>query len=263
VKLTSEVRARVLVSDDFTLLQLHLLLLDILGFRGTAYQTHAFHQPHRTQPEYLMETELVWQSPYITYQTIAQEECEGCITELGPGAFMEHFIPNEATFGGKFEPNLLVMRQLRDERVYSLDAAFQVAPTLNYELDSGTRLDKCTITLLARLPLTSLNPHRPIILAYSCGQSISVPSHNPIQPPSSSQTIMGQLKSIQRRIDVTHQKLGDRCYICRHPTSECWLSSRWGACSHYCSQFGPCCDLCLGANVTTSSPRIRGCSILG
>ncbi|KAJ9077312.1 hypothetical protein DSO57_1017950 [Entomophthora muscae] len=262
ITLESEAWAGVLIPGDFSLLQLHLLLLDVLGFQSTRYQTHAFHQPNPNYTEYQIASELVCQSPHITYQTIAHEECEGWVTELGPGAFVEHSNPRDpspAFSVGKDEPALLAMRQLRDERIYSLDAAFQVGQHLHYDLDSGTRLDSCQISLLARsaIPNFRRGLHRPPLIV-ACHSSpyhpVNISLTCKLMRLTPTRLAMDQLKSIQNRIDATHQEIGSRCYICRHPSSECWVSGRWGSCSLHNPHNGPCCELCPAAESTLVTP---------
>ncbi|ORX94387.1 hypothetical protein K493DRAFT_337829 [Basidiobolus meristosporus CBS 931.73] len=226
----------VLIPETYSLLQLHIVLQDLFGWRDSEYSFHIYHQTIPYVPKSDMdgfpEIEALLSSyfPSVVYQLVLPNECDGWIKHVAPGMYIEHTHPHDPTpllsvhQQNHSTEELLAMRILKDERVYKLKNAFEQNPKLRYEFDPGVH----------SLPTFQLDLQ--VIEAVTPSQEIiCLETFAPIVIDGEGSCTTGgykfeafNLSSVQKRLNHTHfpQRIEGvpQCYVCRWYQHDCLLN---------------------------------------
>ncbi|ORY04097.1 hypothetical protein K493DRAFT_297179 [Basidiobolus meristosporus CBS 931.73] len=225
-KSDQEVWRAVLVPSSFSLLQFHVVLQDLFGWKETSGSFHYFSHGKMEHKVYL-EEEIFYQHrnfhdcPEIVYQTIYPEECDGWVKRIGPGLYIEHTHPHDPAplFTVNHELAVtndeLTTRILRDERLYKIHHVFDLFPHLFYEFDHG--LDSVpSFRLLLSFEETIISAPDDFSTDYSLFPVI-IDGQGECALPFEKQEVF-QLNSMQKRLNCSHTeyKQGDvnKCYLC-------------------------------------------------
>ncbi|KAK9701239.1 hypothetical protein K7432_011799 [Basidiobolus ranarum] len=222
----------VLIPEAFSLLQLHIVLQDLFGWKDSEYSFHVYHQSipciQKSDLDSCPEIEVLLSSyfPSIVYQLVLPNECDGWIKSVAPGMYIEHTHPHDPTplLSIHGQEELFAMRILKDERVYKLRNVFEQNTKLRYEFDPGVH----------SLPTFQLDLQVIETLTPSQG-GVCPEQFSPIIIDGEGSCATGgykfeafNLSNIQKRLNRTHYPQNDererRCYICRWYQHDCLLN---------------------------------------
>ncbi|ORX77066.1 hypothetical protein K493DRAFT_308943 [Basidiobolus meristosporus CBS 931.73] len=232
-----EIIRTVLVPAAFSLLQLHVVLLELFGWDETRDSYHSFrHLPYTKN-----ENNLTTENPDVIYQLVSPDTCEGWIKNIAPGLFIEHTHPHDpaplfSLHNLVQSKDLLTMRILRDERVYKLRQVFGISPMIEYEYESG--IETHTARKLCLTLLETVSPESTLLRqSDECPVILEALSKNQI-PPRKEWDV--DLWSLQEKLTAAHSSGVDssKCYLCRRYHGGCTEGPTF-------LDTANCCDFCL------------------
>ncbi|ORX92590.1 hypothetical protein K493DRAFT_316511 [Basidiobolus meristosporus CBS 931.73] len=84
----------VLIPERFSLLQLHIVLQDLFGWRDSEYSFHIYHQSTPNLPQSDLgecpevEALLPYYYPSVVYQLVLPNECDSWVKPIAPGVYI-------------------------------------------------------------------------------------------------------------------------------------------------------------------------------
>ncbi|ORX94801.1 hypothetical protein K493DRAFT_301841 [Basidiobolus meristosporus CBS 931.73] len=247
-----EIWRSAVIPGSFSLLQLHVVLQDLFGWRETGCSFHYFSLAASQKPGKIPGNETSHRrqdrTPEIIYQTIFLEECDGWVKQIGPGMYIEHTHPHNPTpvFTANHKALMvddeLTTRVLCEERLYQMHHVFSESTKLLYEFDHG--LD---VFPTLRVVLQYEQTISPTIEEYPADCHlfpIVLNGEGVLTTPFEKQETF-QLSAVQRLLNNTHLEHREgcikKCYLCHRFEYDCPKSS--SQCAQYTAE--ACCAYCI------------------
>ncbi|KAK9703017.1 hypothetical protein K7432_010947 [Basidiobolus ranarum] len=244
----------VLVPGAFSLLQLHVALQNLFGWKETGCSFHYFAQGQSKESVDVGDNlSFICNydgNPEIIYQTIYLDECDGWVKPIAPGAYiaLEHTHPHDPAplFAVNHEMALandeVTTRVLRDERLYQVQHAFSHSSQLFYEFDHGMDLIP-TLRLALSYEETIVPTPDEYPIDYQLFPVI-LDGKGVCSTPFVQQDTF-QLPVIQKLLNNAHMEHKEgsikKCYLCHWFEFDCSKAST--QCAQYTADM--CCEYCM------------------